>query len=138
MDESKVMLAIRVRGRAGVRQEIKETLNRLNLKRVNNLVLLPINPSTMGMLKKSKDYITYGEANLKDVAEILEKKGIAIKEEELREISSGKKKAREALSIPIRLRPPKRGYKGVKVPFSRHGALGYRGEKIIELLRRMV
>ena len=40
----------------------------------------------------------------------------------------------------FRLRPPKKGYErvGIKKPFSVGGALGYRKEKINELLEKMI
>ena len=37
----------------------------------------------------------------------------------------------------FRLHPPRKGYEGIKRSFKEGGALGYRGEKINHLIRRM-
>ena len=56
-----MMIALRVRGRTGIKKDIADTLDMLRLTRINHAVLLPENPSYQGMLQKGKDYITWGE-----------------------------------------------------------------------------
>ena len=38
----------------------------------------------------------------------------------------------------FRLHPPRKGYEGIKRPFTMKGALGNRGDKINNLLERMI
>ena len=114
-----MIAAVRVRGITGVRQEIKDTLNYLNLNKKNSCVLIKNTPSTAGMLKKAKDFITWGEAS-KETIELL--------------------KTRDKGKKFFRLNSPKKGFgrKGIKTPFTMNGALGNRGEKINDLIKRMV
>lgn len=109
---------IRVRGGFGVKTEIKDTLDMLNLQKVNHCVVLESNPVLLGMIKKAKDYITWGEIN-----------------DETLKLLKPKIKGKVA-----RLSPPKQGFgrKGVKMPFVLRGALGNRKEKINDLIVRMI
>ena len=114
-----MIAAVRVRGVTGIRQEIKDTLSYLNLHKKNSCVLIKNTPSTAGMLKKAKDFITWGEAS-KETIELL--------------------KTRDKGKKFFRLNSPKKGFgrKGIKKPFTMNGALGDRGEKINDLIKRMV
>ena len=126
----KLVAVIRVRGVTGIRKRISDTLNMLCLYRSNFCTVRKNTSSTMGMIKKVKDYVTYGEIS-DDVFEELKK----IKKKDM----DPKEKAKSAKMF-FRLNPPKRGYgrKGIKKPFSRGGALGYRGDKINDLIKRML
>ncbi len=146
---------MRVRGRVGVRKEIEDTLKLLRVHRKNYLSLFPKNPSIEGMIKKAKDYITWGEINVETLAKLLEKRGKIsrrkkltldyIKEkgfnsfEELAKALIEGKVTLEELGIKpfFQLRPPSGGYgrRGIKRHFVEGGALGYRGEKINELIQ---
>lgn len=136
--ENKLLAVIRVRGRVGVRRSINETLTRLNLSRVNNLALLYGTKSNIGMIRKCNDFVTYGELEKETLEKVLERKKVNVNKEDLEGLIAGKKSARTVMNIPIRLHPPKHGYEGIKRGFGAGGALGYRGEKINELLSRMV
>jgi large subunit ribosomal protein L30 len=111
---------VRVRGVTGIRKEIKDTLTMLNLHKKNFCVILDGSPEKMGMLMKVKDYVTWGEIDEDALKQLESKRG------------SGKKF--------YRLNSPLKGYgrKGVKVPFSKGGALGNRKEKINDLIKRMI
>lgn len=109
---------VRVRGNVKVTRKIKETLSMLRLKRINHCVLIENNPSMAGMLQKAKDFITWGEIK-KEIQEKLEKK------------------RKEKDSKIFRLSPPSGGYKSTKIHFPK-GDLGFRGEKINELLEKMI
>lgn len=110
---------VRVRGTANITKERADTLKILNLTKPNHCVIVPKNPASSGMLNVVKDYVTWGEAS-----EDLRKK--------LDGVSSGKN--------PARLHPPRKGYgrKGTRLAFRQGGTLGYRGEKISELVERMI
>ncbi|MGC8662231.1 MAG: uL30 family ribosomal protein [Candidatus Micrarchaeia archaeon] len=137
--ENKLIAAIRVRGRVNVRESITNTLNRLNLKRVNNLSLIKGSKSNIGMLQKCNDYITYGEISKELLSKVLEKKGMKIEGASLDSLINCAKSPKELnIKMPIKMRPPKHGYEGIKKGFSVGGALGYRGEKINDLVKRMI
>lgn len=141
---------VRVRGKVNLRKEIKDTLNLLRLKKKNHCVVLDNTPSIMGMIKKVRDYITWGEINEDTFKKMLKKRGrvgrkrLNLKDEEIekftKEFFDGKKKLSDINVNPVfRLKPPSKGFErgGIKVQYPR-GALGYRGEKINELLERMI
>ncbi|AAR39160.1 NEQ311 [Nanoarchaeum equitans Kin4-M] len=148
----------RVRGRVDVRKDIEDTLKLLRVHRKNYLSIMPKTESIEGMIQKAKDYITWGEIDEKTLAELLKKRGRIsrrkkltleyIKEkgfnsfEELaKALIEGKVTLKELGIKPFfRLRPPSKGYgkKGIKKHFNEGGALGYRGEKINDLILRAI
>jgi large subunit ribosomal protein L30 len=153
-----MIAAIRVRGTVHVREPIERTMQHLNLKRPNYLVLVPEEKSMIKMLKKAENYITWGEINKETLAKLLEKKaylenGKKLDKEYLKkynlnsflELAEKIEKSEltlEKLKIkrPFRMRPPSKGYgrAGIKKSFKVGGALGYRGEAINELIERML
>ena len=110
---------LRVRGVADKKGQINETLEMLKLTKPNHCVLVPKNPVYEGMIKKVKDFITWGEVS-DEVKKSLEAKN-----------KDGK---------VYRLHPPIHGYErgGVRKGFNQGGALGYRGNKINDLIKRML
>lgn len=139
------IVAVRVRGGIGASQEVKDTLQSLNLGRQNYCTVLADTPKNQGMLKKAKDYLTWGEADEETLKQLVEKRGEESKGRE--QDSRGKLSYKRSLELNgkklkrfFRLNPPQKGYgrKGVKKSFSEGGALGYRGEKINDLVRRML
>ncbi|OYT43682.1 MAG: 50S ribosomal protein L30 [Candidatus Aenigmarchaeota archaeon ex4484_56] len=118
-----MIAAIRLRGKFNVRKEIEDTLGLLGLKRKNTCVVLEDNKYNLGMLKKAKDYITYGEIDEEILGKLLEKK---------KPIKQTDKK------IIFRLPNPKRGFKSIKKGYNQGGDLGYRGKKINELVERII
>ena len=119
---------IRVRGVTGVNKSIQDTMLMLNLHRKNYCTIVPANPSMIGMIRKVKDFVTYGEIDA-------ETKKMLINKRSERDPKDAKK-----LKPFFRLSPPKKGFgrKGIKVAFSVGGALGNRGEKINDLIKRMI
>lgn len=142
---SNKLAAIRVRGIIGVRDRIEDTLNMLRLYRKNYCCVLPNNEIYAGMLKKTKDFITWGEIDDDTFKMLVEKRGEDFKGRE--NDSKGKIKYNDFVVINskkikkyFRLSPPRKGFgrKGIKYPYKNGGALGYRGPKINELIQRMV
>lgn len=137
--ENKLLAVVRVRGTVKVRQSITETLNRLNLKRPNNMIFIYGNKSNIGMLSKCIDYVTFGEADKEIVERVLKREGVAAKKESVDELFGGKKSLKELnVKVPFRMHPPKRGYENTKSGYTAGGALGYRGNDINELVKRML
>ncbi len=148
---------VRIRGSAGVRREIADTLAMLRLHRINHAVIIEETPSYKGMLQKAKDYITWGEIDKETIVKMIKKRGRLIGNKRITEdyiknetgYSSFEKFAEGLLKgefrfedfdmKPVfRLHPPRKGYENVKKSFKEGGSLGYRGEKINNLLERMI
>ena len=136
---------IRVRGLTGVKYDIDMTLEKLRLYKKNYCVVVPKTQSYVGMIKKIKDYVTWGGIDEKTYKELVEKR----KEEYKGNTSDRKGKINynkfadvdgKKIKKFFRLNSPKKGYgrKGTKVSFKNSGALGYRGDKINDLIMRMI
>jgi len=54
-------VVLRIRGSVNTSPELKATMKMLRLERVNHCVIVPKNESYDGMLKKARDYVTWGE-----------------------------------------------------------------------------
>lgn len=126
MSDTKELAAILLRGRIGFTQQAKRTLDQLGLKRKHACVVLKDDARTRGMLQKVKDAITWGAIDEETKKELLEKRG--------------KKDADGETKPHVHLNPPKGGFerKGVKTAYTRGGALGNRGEKINDLIKKML
>lgn len=135
---------ILVRGLVGVTHEVKETLHMLRLTRKNNCVVLEDSPVLQGMIRKAKDYITWGEIQDETFSELVKVRG----EEFQARVEDRKKKytyttldvAGKKYKPYFRLNPPRKGFgrKGIKVPFKVGGALGNRAEAMNDLIMRML
>jgi len=148
---------IRVRGSPEVNGDIENTMKLLNLTRVNHCSIVPENNVTKGMLQKAKDFITWGEVDEPTLVEMIKIRGrisgdARITDEYLAENSEfktvellakailGDYRIRdiEAAKPVFRLHPPVKGYEGNKRSYRNGGALGYRGNAINDLIRRML
>lgn len=130
VDVVKNIAIIRIRGQIGLKQTVKDTMTMLRLYRKNYCVVVKSTPSIMGMIKKAKDYITWGEIDDDTLKLLKEKRGEKTKN----------KKGEEVDKKYFRLAPPKGGFerKGIKIPFTKGGALGERKEKINDLIKKMI
>ena len=154
----KCLVAVRIRGMSDVSQEVKDTLSMLRLNRNCHATLVDDRPAYKGMLRKSKDYLTWGEVSQENIALLLKKRGRLVGDKKLTDEYAKEldyeslddlaeaifKMEVEFSSLPevkpvFRLRPPKKGFKGkIKRSFAAGGELGYRGDAINDLLKRMV
>ena len=134
--KNKLIAIVRVRGRVKVRDKTQETLDRLNLKKPNNCVVVRATDSYIGMINKANDYIAYGEVDNAILDKILKKRGVPISADELS--NSPEKMAELKQHLPFRLKPPRRGYSRIKFSYVNHGSLGYMGKEINGLLARMI
>ncbi|MEM3311897.1 MAG: 50S ribosomal protein L30, partial [Thermoplasmata archaeon] len=147
----------RIRGRTGVNRDVSKTLKYLRLTRVNHLVLLPKDKVIEGMLRKAKDYITWGEIDRETLIQLLSKRGRLLGDrpideaylkninlnsiEELADAILEKKLRYDKLPEikPIfRLHPPLGGFSNTKRSFRERGDLGYRQKHINDLIKKMV
>jgi len=119
---------ILIRGLVGIRKDIKATLYTLRLRKKHACVVLEDTPANRAAAMKCKDYITYGEINEDVLKQLIERRG--------------KKNPKEKDSFKkfFLLHPPRGGFerKGIKTPFKKGGALGYRGTKINDLIKKMI
>lgn len=115
-----------VRGLVRIRKDIVATLYTLRLRQSNACVVIDDAPSNRAAATKCKDYIAYGEINEETHKLLVEKRGRKDKEGKLKKY--------------FLLHPPRGGFerKGIKIPFSTGGALGYRGAKINDLIKKML
>ena len=135
---------IRVRGEVKKRPGINETMDMLRLYNKNYCVVVEDTPQNIGMINKVKDFVTYGLIDENTFKELVEKRG----EEYKGPIKDSKGKIdynRKYFELNgkryrkfFRLAPPRNGYRSIKKPFLRGGALGNRKEKINGLIRRMI
>ncbi|MDA3836068.1 MAG: uL30 family ribosomal protein [Nanoarchaeota archaeon] len=117
-----MIAAIRIKGQVGLNQDVKETLSRLRLRRKYICVVIDNpNDAQMGMIKKMRDFISFGEIS-KDIYKKLVD-------------ARGQKDVEGNLKPFFRLHPP-RG--GVKTKF--HYPQGVLGEnkEIENLIERML
>jgi len=148
---------VRIRGKVAVRSEINDTLNMLNLSENNHCALFKDSPVIRGMIKKGKDYITWGNIDNDTLKSLISKRGRLlgnkrITDEWLKEnkltldklvdiFNENPKKAYElGIKKVFRLSPPSKGFGkvGIKYPISQGGALGDRKEAIGVLLKKMI
>ena len=152
-----MFLVIRVRGTTGVIQDIADTLDMLRLNRISHAVVVEENPSYKGMLQKAKDYITWGEIDAEFLSQVIAKRGRIVGGEKVTDeyvaeysdyinidelaeaiIKSEVKLADLNIKPVFRLHPPRKGYEDIRLSIQEGGSLGYRGENIVELAKRML
>ncbi len=115
-----MIAVIRIRGQTSLDYDVKETFDRLNLKRKYHCIILE-NPTDieLGMIKKIKDLVAYGEINQDTLNKLKNARGY-----------QGEKY--------FRLNPPRGGIDSKK-PFGMNkGVLGNNKEEINKLILRMI
>ncbi len=157
--DSKIMAVIRIRGLIDARPEVRATMEMLRLKRKFRATLVPNEAAYLGMLNRIKDYSTFGEIDLATLSLLLRNRGelkdggrltdewlaknteFKTVEELAKAIIDGKVRFHKIdwLKPYFRLRPPRKGFKrSTKRAWRDKGELGYRGNDINELIRRMM
>jgi large subunit ribosomal protein L30 len=142
---------IRIRGSVDVSEDIEDTLRMLKLNVVNRCIVIPETEVYIGMLKKARDFITWGKIDNKTLSKLLEKRGKLLGDKSMEKtlekitkfksfdefseaLIGGKCNLKDFKDIKptFRLNPPKHGYKAIRLPYPR-GDLGDRKEKISSL-----
>lgn len=146
-----MIAAIRISGAVKIKEKIAETLSRLRLRKKFVCVIVDEkSPDKMGMIKKLRDFIAYGEINQETLAELIKargkwegadkkKSGVSKSEAEeiAREIMTGRKISDFGLKPFFRLHPPRGGLKSSKKHYPK-GVLGCHGSEINKLIKRML
>ena len=148
---------VQVRGTVKTRREIKDTLKMLRLYHINHCVIIPDTPAYVGMIRKVKDFVAYGEVESGVVEELLRTRGrlvgdVHLTDEYVKEnsqysgitefakaLSAGEARLADVAGLKpvLRLHPPRKGYKTTKRTYQQGGSLGYHGENINDLLHKM-
>jgi large subunit ribosomal protein L30 len=117
---------ILVRGLVRIKTDIVNTLYALRLRQSHACIVVDDTPSNRASAMKCKDYVTYGEINEETYKLLVEKRG--------------KKDKNGKLKKYFLLHPPRGGFerKGIKTPFRKGGAIGYRAAKINDLIKKML
>lgn len=157
--ERKKIAIIRIRGSNKIKFGIEDTMKMLRLYNKNSCVVVENIDAIVGMINKIKDYITWGEINEEAFRVLIEKRGRIVGNKPLteeylksktkldydsftREFFDFKKQLKDipGMKLFFRLKPPTGGFErnGIKTPFSMGGTLGYRKDKINDLVKRMV
>jgi large subunit ribosomal protein L30 len=153
-------IVVRARSNVKVEHSIRETMDMLNLTRVNHAVIIPENAQYKGMLQKAKDYITWGDADAELVDKMISGRGRLIGDKPVSDadvkegtdyssikefssaIAAGNATVKDMAELKrvFRLHPPRgpKGWGGLKRTYVIGGALGARGEDISALVERMI
>ncbi len=142
-DTQKIIIVL-VRGLVNKSHPIKQTFELLKLSRKNQAVVIPKNEVNLGMIAKVNDFVTWGEIDEATFKELVAKRGV-----EFLSRNTDRKNLYTYKSLSFngkhykpyfRLSPPTKGFgrKGIKAAFNAGGALGYRGDKINDLIKRML
>ncbi|XP_021740681.1 60S ribosomal protein L7-1-like [Chenopodium quinoa] len=161
---SKLIFVIRIQGNAPVHPQIQKILRSFGLKKIYSGVFLKATEGTLAMLNKVEPYVTYGYPNLKNVRDLIFKKGLAKVEKErvpltdnnvieqalgqhgilcledmVHEIHSVGRHFKEVTRFlwPFSLAKPQDGFSGKKNLFKNGGDSGNREENINELIAKM-
>ncbi|MFB6246741.1 MAG: uL30 family ribosomal protein [Candidatus Pacearchaeota archaeon] len=120
---TKRIVAVRIAGKNKMKKDIEETLQRLNLKdKYNCLVIEKSDQQKMGMIKKAKDFIAFGELD----------------DETLKKLEESRSPEEKNIGKVFRLHPPRGGIDTKKHSGVGKGVLGNNKEKINQLLQRMI
>ncbi len=117
------LAAILLRGLINTKHDIHQALVILRLRKKHVCVLLPDNATNRGMLEHCKDYIAWGEVDEATVKEL-----------------DSKRAKQEGKITHYHLNSPRGGFErnGIKKTYEEGGALGYRANKIGELIKKMI
>lgn len=121
--EAKRIAVIRIAGKNKMKQEVEETLQRLNLKdKYNCVVIENSDQQKLGMVKKVKDFVAFGELD----------------DETLKKLEESRNAEEKNIGKVFRLHPPRGGIDTKKHSGVGKGVLGNNKEKINQLVQRMI
>jgi large subunit ribosomal protein L30 len=149
---------VQLRGEVNVNEGVADTLDMLNVGRVNHATLVPETDSYRGMITKVNDLIAFGEPTAETVAATVERRGepleggadiddewvadnteyddVAALSEAL--VDEETTLREQGLSPTLRLHAPRGGHDGIKHPVIEGGELGrHSTEEIDNLLEAM-
>lgn len=139
-----VIAIVRVRGVAGIKPDIRKTMELLRLNKKHHCVLYPkMTKQLEGMLNVAKDYITWGEISDDVLKELIAKRGRLpgdkrVDQKDVDSIAKSIMNGEEVKIKPVfRLHSPRKGWGDIKLRYP-DGALGPRGKEMDALIKRMI
>lgn len=145
---------VRVRGSIHAKHDIVMTLRELRLTRPNHVAIVPESDVYRGMANKAQGYVTWGPVK-DDTLALLDQERV----DEAAPATIARKAASEEKGKPAksqeppvkrdarrlrmyRLKPPRKGWRSTKKPYTLGGALGFRApgtrDDMDALIRRML
>jgi large subunit ribosomal protein L30 len=135
---------VQLRGEVNVDQSVRDTLEMLNLNRVNHATVVPETEAYRGMITKVNDVVAFGEPSAETLATLIERRGEPLDGDEqvddewigwytdyesvlelAEALLAEEITMQEAnLSPTLRLHPPRGGHDGIKHPVPEGGELG--------------
>ncbi len=120
-----MIAAIRIRGDVGLKKAVRETLFRLRLRRKYTCIVLEKpTKEQLGMIHRLKDFVAFGEIDEAMYKKLVEARGLKDKDGKLKPF--------------FRLHPPRKGIDAKKHFGVHKGVLGNHGDKLNELMERML
>jgi large subunit ribosomal protein L30 len=137
----KTFFVVRIRGGVDAQKTVEATLTMLRMEKNNYATILKDSPSYTGMLRKAKDYITWGEPDIETIKLLIVKRGKLVGNEKITDealkglgYDSLDKLANALVAGDVEFSQ----LNGIKPFFRMHPPKkGYRGEAINELIKRM-
>lgn len=115
------IIVIRIRGKIDLHPDIRKTFEELKLNKKFSCIIVEDKPEIMGMIRKIKDHVAYGN----------------IEEETLKKLLEKRKGEEWQVGRVFHLHPPRGGFKkSTKLAWPK-GILG-KNEKINELVLKML
>jgi len=164
-NDLEVLLVVRVRGHNGLTTQLSKIFAMLGLPSINTARVLRMTRSTGRMFKIIEPYITWGYPSLKSISDLIYKRGrlregekrvpitdnlliekhlghlgIICVEDLVHELHKGGQhlNAINKELCSFKLNPPLGKFRNKRVTFEKGGDVGFRGEKIDELIQKMV
>lgn len=137
-----LVAVIRIHGQVKVSSDIKNTLYKLRLRRKYACVVVKPTKDILGMIKKIKYYVAYGEINKETLVKLLKVRARKIDKNEFDaekvadKITSSKSLKELGFKPFFRLHPPRKGIKS-KLQYPK-GVLGNNKKDINKLIERML
>jgi large subunit ribosomal protein L30 len=149
---------VQVRGELNQSEDVTDTIEMLNLGRVNHATLVPETDAYRGMVDKVNDWVAHGEPSEDVVALLLSRRGqpeegaADITDEWVEDntdyadidalaaalVDEETSLSEQGLAPTLRLHPPRGGHEGIKHPTTEGGQVGpHSTEEIDALLEAM-
>ena len=145
---------VQLRGEVNMNQDIRDTLEMLNVHNVNHATFVPGTETYEGMVTKVNDYVAFGEPSVETVALLVERRGEPLEGEAdiddswvvantdymsveaLAEalVDEETPLKEQGLAPTLRLHPPRGGHDGIKHPTKEGGELGRHDSESIDAL----
>jgi len=143
---------VQLRGEVNMSQDVRDTLEMLNLHNSNHVTFVPETDAYRGMITKVNDYVAFGEPSAETVATLIERRGEPldgdsdVDDEWVADntsyddidalaaalVAEETKLRDEGLAPVVRLHPPRGGHDGIKHPVTEGGQLGRHGTEDID------